>query len=139
VHVFRKSSALRFAVTLVMALGWLLVSNHCALATFGKGVATPNAHQCCQSGHPIDHSAPSPQPELTCCKALHVVLPAGASAGLRHASPVSFEHVVAVLTWSDDRQSVCLFRIDSGPPQALAFAELVLHRSLLAHAPPSIV
>ena len=29
--------------------------------------------------------------------------------------------------------------LDTGPPKALTFAELILHRSLLAHAPPARV
>jgi hypothetical protein len=86
------------------------------------------------------HSAPAkgnPAKNIPCCKDLRAVAshaaknftaPANQLAGLQ-------DYVAAVLP--SLRGAAQLFALDTGPPRSLSFAESILQRSLLAHAPPA--
>ena len=48
--------------------------------------------------------------------------------------------IVAEIVFADDAQVHCApLELDTGPPFADSFAESVLQRSILAHAPPSLL
>jgi hypothetical protein len=133
---------MRLLIGSVTLLAWFAISNHCVIdAAISPPTATAVHDECC----PMHASKPAPpnQPRKTddlqvCCKNL----PATA---LKNAQPlVSF--VAPLLAILFDRQdlfdggrtelpSLCL---DTGPPNALSFSELVLQRSLRVYAPPSI-
>jgi hypothetical protein len=129
--------AARSFVTITAITSWLVVSNHCALA-----VTTPT-EQSVQAACPF-HSKPARQKEqssqLQCCKVLRAVVPTIAKSWTRSDSDFSdihfpFEHCRLFAHFRDALASLFL---DTGPPDAHSFAELVLQRSLLAHAPPSL-
>jgi hypothetical protein len=133
----------RLFIGSVTLLAWFAISNHCVIDAAISAPAATSVHQddCC----PMHASTPTPpaQPKRegdaqVCCKNL----PATAIKGARPLA--SF--VAPLLTILFDRQdlfddgrvelpSLCL---DTGPPNALSFSELVLQRSLPVHAPPSI-
>jgi len=126
-------------------LAWFLISNHCILDAAMSPPAPESAagqDDCCPM-HASKTPAPA-QPKRqnddvqVCCKNL----PAPALKNVRllaaFAAPllaiVSDRHDISA-SKRDERQSLCL---DTGPPKAFSFSELVLQRSLLAHAPPSV-
>jgi hypothetical protein len=129
----------RVTVTLA-AVSWLAVSNHCAL-----GLAITEAHQsdvvsmhdCCASEVPAQPK-PAKDSATPCCKTLQAL----------SVSPAkSFEARVTIFfggplacstpTIAAPRVAPVAYRfLNTGPPGGRSFAESVLQRSLLAHAPP---
>ena len=129
------------AVSLLLAAAWLLASNHCAVAGYAlKNPAKPTHEHC--AGH-----AGSGQPQKdkgcddrNCCKSLT------APSVTLAKSPVSFDpfhfvradYFAIVLPARGHLHPAVMFELDTGPPGLSSFAESVLQRSLLAHAPPSL-
>jgi hypothetical protein len=125
-------------------LAWFLISNHCILDAVISAPTPASAvaqDECCPM-HTSKTPAPA-QPKKqgdgrVCCKNLP------ATALKKTQLLASF--VAPLLAIASDRHdifegkrdeslSLCL---DTGPPKAFSFSELVLQRSLLVHAPPSI-
>ena len=137
VKTLLASRALRAPIVVLAAVAWLAVSNHCALASLAGSAKLPSTHSC--HGMKSDH-APAKQKhggEVECCKVLRATLtkstnfiPSGASIfalqyWLPEATPV-FRAPQATLP----------LELDTGPPFCESFAETVLQRSILVHAPP---
>lgn len=76
---------------------------------------------------------------MQCCKSVHALVPDTAKL-----ADSSFSLVVSVVTaWVEtfnlDSGKILVSTVDTGPPpRAASFSELVLHRSLRSHAPPSL-
>jgi hypothetical protein len=124
----------RIPMVSVTIAAWLLLSNHCALAS-SVPVVEPAAET---SGCPM-HSPPAkkkPAAKTPCCKdirALVVKSISAPSAALHLFRP----GIYAAEVFSEPRQaSPTLEPLDTGPPACFSFAESVLQESLPAHAPP---
>ena len=129
-------SSVRGAIVVVAICSWFALSNHCAFAALAT-----KTHSV-QAGCPF-HSKPKEKPSTgaQCCKILRAVAPVVTKSWVRddaNFSGVDFcaeeraggaEHLRIVLALSSH---------DTGPPGLRSFAELILQRSLLAHAPPSL-
>ena len=125
----------RYMVVAIAICSWFAISNHCALAALAT--KTDSAQTVCPF-----HSKPAKQkqqsPQVQCCKVLRVVVVAKTKSGARDDSKFSdaplrveeFTH----LTLSHNAQAS--WSLDTGPPGVRSFAELILQRSVLAHAPP---
>ncbi len=129
------STLVKGGVVVVMIAAWFSISNHCALAVFENAKSAGATHRSCHG----DSSSPARQPAkdgAPCCKILRATIAANANVplakaiGLERFVPVSVRAVVFQL----DKEQRWTF-LDTGPP-SLSFAESVLQRSLLAHAPP---
>jgi hypothetical protein len=117
---------------------WIAISNHCAFAA----MATKDASA--QAACPF-HSKPEKQKEqssqVECCKVLRALVFASSKAWARDDTKCSdvdlrIEEFALIRVYGDAPASSAL---NTGPPlTALSFAELILQRSLFAHAPPSI-
>ena len=124
------------STTVVIAIcSWLAISNHCAFAA----VATKSEPS--QSECPF-HSKPAKQKEQStqgqCCKILRAVVSTAAKSWTRDHTSFSdidpyFEKLALIVT---SRNALLPLLLDTGPPGARSFAELILQRSILAHAPP---
>jgi hypothetical protein len=123
-------------VTVAVAIfSWVAISNHCA---FSALVAQTHATQ---SACPF-HSQPAktpPQPAgIQCCKILRAVVPTITKGWARNDAGVSdadlYFEKLAFIANSQNATSPLL--LDTGPPGSRSFAELILQRSVLAHAPP---
>jgi hypothetical protein len=134
-NTFGRRRIVQSAIALFMMFSWIAISNHCA---FGA-VATKNEPS--QSECPF-HSKPAKQKEqstqVQCCKILRaVVSTAGKSWTRDHTSfsdvDLYFEKLALIVT---SRNALLPLLLDTGPPGARSFAELILQRSILAHAPP---
>ncbi len=128
------------AFSLVALAAWLLASNHCALA----GVM-PVAKAAAVTSH--CHSSPeAPAPDdkerdcdgSKCCNSLAAPSLAFAKDVLSYdaslviaAAYKEFEH----RPFGREHEPA-IAEIDTGPPRSDSFAESVLQRSILAHAPP---
>jgi hypothetical protein len=125
----------RCAVVLVAICSWFAISNHCAFAA----VATKT--DSVQTECPF-HSTPAKQKQepsqLQCCKILRAVVFAQTKSWARDDAKffdleLRVEEFVLVEFLPNARASSSL---DTGPPGARSFAELILQRSVLSHAPP---
>ena len=132
-------TTLRAPIVLLAVLAWLAVSNHCALAALDGStamVAAPSCHGTQEGRAPTKHKQKG---DVECCKVLRATLltlakeltPPNASA---LAIPAYFITLFSVTELPPLRP----LELDTGPPARISFAETVLQRSLLAHAPPSL-
>jgi hypothetical protein len=129
-------------IALVTAIAWFLAANHCALANFvPPPTAVSRGHEHCggSSDTPADQEQPNDCDGLNCCKSLSA--PASFAkklAGYDKAFYTLKDYVVSEFIFLSEQHDVSISELDTGPPPAHCFAEAVLQRSLLAHAPPSL-
>jgi hypothetical protein len=130
-------TSMRCAGVAIAIFSWIAISNHCAFAA----MATKDASV--QAACPF-HSKPEKQKEqssqVQCCKILRAVAPTIAKSWTRSDSVFSdidfpFEDC---RLFAHFRDALAPLLLDTGPPGAHSFAELILQRSLLAHAPPTV-
>jgi hypothetical protein len=131
--------------SLVALAAWLVASNHCAIGSFmpAQAEAAATAHQHCASEQPAAPTDSEKDPSCDgskCCKSLSAPTIAFAK------NPVQFD----TLSWTDaplfaaiaapagEDHHLPISEFDTGPPERPSFAESVLQRSILAHAPPLV-
>lgn len=140
---FRPSAILRFLVVFLVAAGWFVLSNHCVLGMELEMAHANAAHVCCENGSTTSATdQPVPNGTIVCCKAVQAV--AQDAAKMDNIKPNLAQLLFAVawileLERQDESRAVLNIRGDTLPPSAISFSELVLQRSLLAHAPPALV
>lgn len=142
IKVVKQQSLKVSAIVIVLLAGvaWLAVSNHCALAVF---TPTPDAlalHTHCHgaSSEPAKKNADE---ELPCCKVLRATITANLAAPVNQQTgvmPAQDFFAAELLSIAEDHLQPLPEEIDTGPPFASSYAELILQRSVLAHAPPSL-
>jgi hypothetical protein len=125
----------RFAVVAITICSWIAVSNHCAFAAVAAQIDKAQT-ECPFHSKPANHKERSSQ--VQCCKVLRAVVLAKTKDWVRDDAkfcdanfPVQSS---ALIVYS--ARTVAPLLLDTGPPDAFSFAELILQRSLLAHAPP---
>ncbi|PYI98871.1 MAG: hypothetical protein DME98_02795 [Verrucomicrobia bacterium] len=130
-------ASMRCVAVSITICSWIAISNHCAFAA----VATKN--DSAQAACPF-HSKPEKQKEqssqVQCCKVLRAVVPTISKSWAPSDGDFSdiyfrFEECRLLAHFRDELAPLLL---DTGPPGAFSFAELILQRSLLAHAPPTV-
>jgi hypothetical protein len=130
----RTNRVARMVIVAMTFIGWFVLSNHCAL---GRMAQAKKEHTCCQNDAPRPAKEPvDGKRGVECCKSLHAVMPDGVKAA--DLTPPMF--VVAVLASllvpEVETEGAAVVAGETGPPRGASFSELVLHRSLRAHAPP---
>jgi hypothetical protein len=134
-----RDKAIRISVVLTTIIAWLSISNHCAVgAMVAAKTPSPMAQTHCHGSQPAP-SKKSGDEEMPCCKMLRATL--ASQAKIVQVASKDFlplqNRIVAEVIFADAAQ---LHRppqeLDTGPPFAGSFAESVLQRSILAHAPP---
>jgi hypothetical protein len=128
-------TSIRCAGVAIAICSWVAISNHCAFAAMASEM-----HKA-QTECPF-HSKPAKQkersPQVQCCKILRAVLFAKTKNWARDDGRFSDANFIiqtdALILHSS--RVVAPLLLDTGPPGALSFAELILQQSLLAHAPP---
>ena len=135
---FAMKVSTRWAVALIAICSWFAISNHCAFAAVAA--KTDSAQTECPF-----HSKPAKQKQassqLQCCKILRAVVFAQTKSWARDDAKFfdvnlyveEFAHV------APSHNAQAALPLDTGPPGARSFAELILQRSLFAHAPPHLV
>src|SRR5260370_35501263 len=129
-------ASIRCLIVAITICSWFSISNHCAFAAMATKIDST------QATCPF-HSKPEKQKEqssqVQCCKILRAVVLAKPKEWARDDAKFSNANVLlevcAFATYS--LRSVAPLLLDTGPPgQVLSFTELILQRSILAHAPP---
>jgi len=134
-----RDKAIRISVVLTTIVAWLSISNHCAVgAMVAAKTRSPMAQMHCHGNQPSP-SKKSSEEEMPCCKVLRATL-AGQGKTVQIASknflPIP-KWTLAQVIFADKAQlHRPLQELNTGPPFVDSFAESVLQRSLLAHAPP---
>jgi hypothetical protein len=128
------TSGARGTIVVVAICSWFAISNHCAFA------ALATKTEPAQTGCPF-HSKPKEKPSTgaQCCKILRAVAPITAKSWARDDGKLSFadnHNGESVPTTTRSQTTLVPLFLDTGPPDARSFAELILQQSLLAHAPP---
>jgi len=126
----------QWATVLLTITAWLFLSNHCALGL--SGVVEPASDVV---GCPM-HSTPAkekkPAAALPCCKDLRAVATHAAKSVAAMASQLlGAQNYVAAVFLTPPRLTARILALETGPPHSLSFAESILQRSILAHAPPA--
>jgi len=134
-----RDKAIRISVVLTTVVAWLSISNHCAIgALVAAKTQSPIAKMHCHGNQPSP-SKKSSEEEMPCCKVLRATL-AGQGKIVQVASkdflPIQSRIVAQVILADEAQLRPVPEELDTGPPFAGSFAESVLQRSLLAHAPP---
>jgi hypothetical protein len=128
---------LRNSVVLVTLLAWFSISNHCALGAL-EGPKAEVAHASCHGGPVVPSGAPAKSETSLCCKNLRATLPALAKVpAAGEIAGSNFDACfVRPFSFLNEFRVYRPLELDIGPPGAPTFAESVLQRSILAHAPP---
>jgi hypothetical protein len=136
-----RTNVISVGVVLVASVAWLALANHCAFASLGtpakEAVARRHA-DCCGQQSPAKEKHKT---ETECCSALHATLnvPAKKLAGCdRSLFALRLYFVIPPILANEPKVTLLGGEFDTGPPFAETFAESILQRSLLAHAPPSL-
>jgi len=126
----------RCLIIAIAICSWFTISNHCAFAALATKTDSV------QAGCPF-HSKPAKQEKppagAQCCKILRAVAPVPVKGWARDDTNLSDsdgyggERALAI---AYSQTALVLLSLDTGPPGVRSFAELILQRSLLAHAPP---
>jgi hypothetical protein len=131
-----KASVRCVGVTIAIC-SWIALSNHCAFAAVATEINTA------QTECPF-HSKPAKQKEqpsqVQCCKVLRAVVFAKTKDWARDDAKfcdANFPVQAGAFVVQCPR-AVAPLLLDTGPPGAFSFAELILQRSLFTHAPPFV-
>jgi hypothetical protein len=119
----------------VMISAWLAISNHCVLGTMATQEKPPDNPCPFHS----KQSAPAKQQQSSdspCCKILRAVAPIVFQSFTAKYFALGRIDFPAVRLVRPPRITIPTSTLDTGPPGANSFAELILQRSILAHAPP---
>jgi hypothetical protein len=128
-------SGVHGAIVVVAICSWFAISNHCVFAALATNDTA--SRQCPFHSTPTKQEKPSTGAQ--CCKILRAVASVPAKSWARDDTKLSDadrhrgEHA---LTIAYSQTALVPLSLDTGPPGVRSFAELILQRSLLAHAPP---
>ena len=126
----------RASVVVVTLVGWFLISNHCALAAF-EGRQSVATHASCHANTPAPSKLPATGEQMPCCKLLRATVVKDSASVVQSGSTSSLQpHFVGFIVFPEQIHWSQSFELDTGPPFSVSFAESVLQRSILAHAPP---
>jgi hypothetical protein len=136
----RQHSGIRAVIVVLMLVAWFIATNHCALGLMRKSpVATAEHASCCNGKQDPGNDEKAPGGTVECCKAIHAMTPPDGKIMVRDDAAFVVIHAFAFSTAPGDEvappEPVAAFH-EHGPPFVASFSELVLHRSLRAHAPP---
>jgi hypothetical protein len=126
---------LRGAIVLIAICAWFAISNHCVVAALATNDTA--SRQCPFHSKPTKQEKPSTGAQ--CCKILRAVASVPAKGWARDDTNLSDsdgyggERALAI---AYSQTALVPLSLDTGPPGVRSFAELILQRSLLAHAPP---
>jgi hypothetical protein len=137
-YVIRRSSFIRSSVVGITAAAWFLISNHCALAVFERARTLP-VHSACHGAAATQPKPPIKSEQTPCCKTLRATLVKTDSSVAASSLSLSLQpYFDGGIAFFEQFQRLQSFELDTGPPFSESFAESVLQRSILVHAPPGL-
>ena len=133
-----RDNVIRLAVVLTTMVAWFSISNHCALGALSAGKANSVVASLHCHGNQPAPSKKNTDEEMPCCKMLRATLPVlqKNAAAYNMSAFVLQPYVVDLVLFAEQFHGTRPLEFDTGPPFSRSFAESVLQRSILAHAPP---
>ena len=135
-----RDKLIRISIVVVTSLAWISISNHCALGALIANTNSVVAPMHCHGNQPAP-SKKSGEQEMPCCKLLRATVTSDAKivqvAG-KNFLPAQITIIAEIIFANEAKLHRTPLELDTGPPFAESFAESVLQRSILAHAPPSL-
>jgi len=126
----------RSSVTVLTLAAWFAISNHCALGAFETKQNVAD-HASCHGSAPAPSKPPVKGEQTPCCKVVRATLAKGGTSVAENALSFSLQqYFVGLIIFPEQLHWPQSFELDTGPPFSGSFAESVLQRSILAHAPP---
>jgi hypothetical protein len=133
------NSMFRASVVVVTLVGWFSISNHCALAAF-EGRQSGAAHTSCHANTPTPSKLPAKGEQMPCCKLLRATVVKDSASVVQNGLTFSLQpYFVGFIVFPEQLHWSQSFELDTGPPFSGSFAESVLQRSILSHAPPFVL
>ena len=133
-----KTRGFNQLIVLFTIVAWFSISNHCALGALTAGTLhSAVAPMHCHGNQPTPSKKSNSEEEMPCCKMLRATI-----AGEAKIVELASKNFVPIQDWivaeliSAAETHLSPLELDTGPPFAGSFAESVLQRSVLAHAPP---
>jgi len=131
-----RNKIIRLAVVLTTMVAWFSISNHCALGGLIAKTNSAVAPMHCHGNQPAP-SKKSSEEEMPCCKMLRATITSEAKiVEVASQNFLPIQHWIVAELISATETPLSPLELDTGPPFAGSFAESVLQRSILAHAPP---
>jgi hypothetical protein len=131
----------RATLALVAIAAWLLAANHCVVAGLLPRTSAPSGErqECPAHKAPAKEQKSSDCDGSSCCKSLSAPLAlAKILAGYNLAIFATADYATSTPAAVLASRAPIVLELDTGPPDSSSFAESVLQRSILAHAPPSL-
>jgi hypothetical protein len=129
------------ATVILSILAWLAISNHCALAGIEATATQANIPKCHHCADPTPEKEKQTGADTVCCKVLRATLNAQAKKIVVGGSTIFVvqAYFLSAVFGSDASKAFGFpIELDTGPPFRVSFAESVLQRSILSHAPPFV-
>jgi hypothetical protein len=134
-----RDKVIRLGIVLTTIAAWFSISNHCAVGALIAKTNSAVAPMHCHGNQPTP-SKKSSEAEMACCKMLRATL-----AGEAKVVELASQNFVPIQDWivaeliSAIKTRLSPLELDTGPPFVGSFAESVLQRSILVHAPPVVL
>jgi hypothetical protein len=138
-HMLRVRSVSAPAV-IVALIAWFGVSNHCVLDAIARQKMTSAVDCCPFHSHPIKPQNQKQSDAQPCCKILRAIVANSTKDRARLVIDLTDVDIpfAKPVVFAQPKISLSSAALETGPPGAFSFAELILQRSLRAHAPPSL-
>ena len=136
-----RDKLIRVSIVMVTSLAWISISNHCALGALIAKTNSAVAPMHCHGNQPVP-SKKSSEEEMPCCKLLRATVTSDAKivqVASKNFLPAQIAIIAEIIFANQARLHRTPLELDIGPPFVDSFAESVLQRSILVHAPPSLV
>lgn len=130
---------LRVAISLVAFTAYVAAADHCSIAPAVEKVAHIPAHEGCPGHDSPDQNGKSN--DTVCCKTfppVSFIAAKSLTAFDTHSFTLQFYSATVLVAAERAQSELRPLELDTGPPFAESFAESVLQRSILAHAPPFV-
>ena len=131
-----RDKVIRLGIVVTTMVAWFSISNHCAVGALIAKTNSAVAPMHCHGNQPAPSKKGSEE-DMPCCKMLRATITSEAKI-----AEVATKNFVQLQDWilaeliSAAEPQLSPLKLDTGPPFAGSFAESVLQRSILAHAPP---
>lgn len=138
----RRVGVIRIGIVLMTTVAWFAIVNHCALAGLLAMQAKPAIGSC---HHCVGDQSPTKNKDANgseCCKTLRATLSGAAKDFAGYDTSLfalQLYFIASAISTNDSGPTPRVLELDTGPPFADTFAESVLQRSILTHAPPLVV
>jgi hypothetical protein len=120
----------------VMMFSWLVVTNHCAMGLMSLAGRTKAVHAHCHASSSDDSKQTPGEGMRECCRTIKASLPSELDVPGAAVQVDTIAYALILSLRAPVAEPAPEFFWDHGPPRGSSFAEIVLQRSLLSHAPP---